>query len=241
MDNNADRELARLLSEWATPVEVDAQSDISRRNLLWAQILTLFESGQTTELSLLQTLTSLFRNADLRGKSDLIYLMDALVYSSTERDGYGYPELFWLVVESNILFEFSDISDVGRFIGGFLCRTGGVEATRSYLIHKLLSKDTATHANALVAFYATGHSLQSLRAVVELAPEPNNSNAQLYVFIYIDAWTFLAKNRDVKLTPTDKLALTAFFSRGLALMNSFKPNYCQKALAILEETHIETQ
>ncbi|MEP7288691.1 MAG: hypothetical protein ABI947_23305 [Chloroflexota bacterium] len=236
MSNDADQEMFQLLSEWVKPHELDNQSDNYHRNALWDRILTVFDSGYATEFGVLQTLSSLFQNADRPGKLSLIITMDDLVYISTSRGGYGYPELFWLVLESNLLFEYTDISDVGSRIAGFLCRTGGIQATRTYLIHILLSDDKTKHTNAFLAFYATGHSLQSLRITMEVAPEPTDSNTQLYVFIYSDAWAFLARNNDVKLSAEDKADLTAFFNRGLALTNSFAIDYCQKALEILGKT-----
>jgi hypothetical protein len=235
MGNNADQEMFRLLSEWIKRHETENQGDKNQQSILWDRILALFEAGQTTELGLLQTLTTLYQNADRLGKAGLIYTMEDLICVSTTRGGYGYPELFWLVLESNILFEFTDISDVGRLIGGFLCKTGGAQLTRSYLVQTLLGKDTTRHANAFMAFYATGHSLQSLRIVMQVAPEPNESNAQLYVFIYGDAWAFLVNNKDVKLSNGDKVDLIAFFTRGLTLSNHLAVDYCQKALAILGE------
>ena len=231
MTNEADQEFSRLLSEYLAGYHDDNPRWVALSDQIW----DIFESGQTTEFATLQTFTTLFQSVDQAGKVLLIYFMSDLINLSKERGGYGYPELFWLVLDSNLLFEFTDISDVGRLIGGFLCRTGGVQATRSYLIHTLLGTDTAKHANALLAFYATGHSLQSLGIVMEVAPEPNESNAQLYVFVYGDAVTFLLRNKTMTFADKDKAALTAFFTRGLSLSNAFVVAYCQQALMLLVE------
>jgi len=186
----------------------------------------------------IQIFTQLFQKADQIGKYLLLYVMDDFIFNSRDRDGYGYPELFWPVLESNILFEFTDISDVGRLVGGFLCRTGGVQVTRSYLIHTLLSDDKTKHTNAFMGFYATGHTLESLRIVVKVAPKPNESNAQLFVLIYRDAYVFFATHKDLKLTNDDKAVFTAFFTLGLSSPNSFVIDSCQEALAVLGEMTI---
>ncbi len=233
MTNDADQEMFRLLSAHLTSYQTDRLVDDYYLNGKWDRMLALLESGRTTELGLLQTFIVLFQRADRIGKLGLIHLMNDLIDYSIDLGGYNYPELFWLVVESNLLFEFTDISDVGSRIGGFLRKTGGAQVTRSYLIQTLLSKDTTRHANAFMAFYATGHTLQSLRIVMKVAPEPNENNASLYVCIYADATRFLATNKDIELTNEDRIALKTFFSRGLTLTNQFAIDYCQQALAIL--------
>lgn len=65
----------------------------------------------------------------------LLGLIDQL-----EMNGRHYPEFFWILIDSEVLYKVEDISDI-KIVSGLLKRTGGVTMARSYLATTLLQGD----------------------------------------------------------------------------------------------------
>jgi len=216
---------------------VTEQENNTLRNKSFSQARALVDDREVSRSQVVQVISELMKIAS----SPMIKLsLVHFIHEITTRDEQEYPELFWVILDSQILFEAeNDISVVGRLIAGTLIDIGGREAMRAYLTYILLTQqDENKIRKAAMAFYPTGHtvsSLQILDQVISASPSLNLDINYVWLSAYLDAEGSIFKEGTAKLSAGEKEYLKGFFTRGLSLPNEFIHQSSQKALALLEE------
>lgn len=206
---DANTEFYNTFSQWAQG-DFDSSDDIEQR--LWA----LISSGQVALADVIQAIARLLASAvcGYRCKRYLLYFIEQLIDREQLKDPDDqYLGLFWVVHNSNLVFELDDISDVAT-ISRILRDTGGAELLRSFLVVTLLSGDDTKRANAVKAFYPVGHTISTLKVVDRVLK--NTQDFGLLNIFFHDASRLIPRDGLLPFSEDDRNYLRDLFSRGLS-------------------------
>lgn len=231
-------QLRLALARWASAEAGEQQlahtdhrdaEHINTTTSLYDKVWELVDSSAVTRFDVVQAIASLFTSGSpWPYKKALLVFMETLL--SLKEPGHveqRYPEFFWIVLNTNILFEVDDVSDIAK-ISGLLRSTGGAEVLRAYLLVTLLTGDTTRLANAIKAFYPVGHTIHTLTAVDGIVEDARDAN--LRHTLYQHALLLIGRDKPLPFSIEDINYLRAFFTRGLAEADLTVRDICQEAL-----------
>jgi hypothetical protein len=229
-DNSLISKFKALVVEAMLPIITEADKEKAYKAEETAYELVLTE--QLNHVQVVQALSELMRTAKiLKDKIWLVFFMARINRESSN----SYQEFFWIIIESDVLFEATDISRIGRMIAGKLVEIGGAEIFRSYLVYVILTQEKDKLKNAVMAFLSVGHTMTSLRIVAQVVSQVEGFTSDLWLFVYFDAGRLVFREDTPVFSEEDKNYLKQFFTRGLTLPNKFIIEECQRSLERLAE------
>jgi hypothetical protein len=195
---------SRLFSDY---IETVTKRGLDQGDELYASLIKLIERQEISPSDVVQALSDVFYNYP-EEKLFLLQIMRAIVFTSKLFNGYAYPEFFWIVVHSNILFEISNINDIMTMLKDI----SNNETLRSLLTYMVITGNEASRRNAARAFYYVGFTRETLRLVTELS---SVKDVDQYRYICAVAMGTLFGERAKTFSKDERDYFRSFFERGL--------------------------
>ena len=156
----------------------------------------------------------------------VIYLMRDVHLILRDSQRYAIPELFWLIVQTGLP---SELEEHDHVISA-LVDLGGREAVRSILVPRLIEATDLNREQVLRSFYFTGHSIETLRIAVQIAPVTSEDSYSKYTLFDAVRLVFELTGRPPE---TDYQFLHDLLRQGLTLLEPDGIDRCREAVARL--------
>jgi hypothetical protein len=228
MENHS--QFHQLLSEYMELVATSSGSaSHDETDKIYSDLLTMIEQDIVPPNIVVDSMSHIFfQYSSLR--PFLLHFMRSISFTSARKGAYSYPEFFWIIVKSNILFDNYNISDLMSVIVDF-CNP---QVLRAYLTYLLITSDKDKQDAIVRAFYYVGYTAESLRIVNQIVPMDEN-HLDLYNYIYLDVLSLIFSERAISLSLDERGWLRSFFTKGLNSRHSGIVETCKKALAQIDK------
>src|SRR5688500_999993 len=152
-----------LLLEYMELVEKQLSST-EEGEMLWNSVTELTYENEVSPAAFIRCTSEVFKKYPFRHLF-LIQMFEGMVSTRREKDAPNlYPELFWIVVQENILNNFLSTLPVFDVIN-HICRIVDRNIVRAYLNYALVNEDESKQADLVRSYYYTGHTVDSLKLV----------------------------------------------------------------------------